>query len=151
MKRILLCCSLIVPGIGYSCPELAGTWQSSAQKFESFNKRWANVDPDAWSFMTQTQGHEVIDFTTKGTMMISTPEIDLSMGDKTIKMPAKHELIPYDILGCTETSIVLKYDRYGETRISQLHFDSADTYWAYMGTAGGDGNSHIREYYTKTQ
>ena len=60
----------MMPSIGFCCPALEGTWSSSSEKFEFFNKRWANVDEKAWSFMTQTQGHEVIMFKNKNNMLI---------------------------------------------------------------------------------
>lgn len=68
-----------------------------------------------------------------------------------MKQPPKEEQINFDTLGCTNKSIFLKYQRYGKTQISQLHFDNDNTYWQYMGALGSDGNSHIREYYIKTK
>ncbi len=151
MKKTLLLLSVIVPSIGYCCPSLEGTWSSSLEKFASFNKQWANVENKPWSYMTQTQGHESINFTGKNEMVISSPATAIKMGNRTIEHPASEERITFDILGCTEKSIALQYKRYGKTEISQLHFENENTYWIYMGAAGSDGNSHIREYYTKSQ
>jgi hypothetical protein len=149
MKKILICLSFMIPNVAFSCPSLEGTWSSSKEKFESFNKRWANVDNKAWSFMVQTQGHEVITFTGNTKMLIATPELELTMGDRKIKRPSQEERINIDVLGCTDKNIVLKYERNGEVKISQLHFENDDTFWEYMGVAGRSGNGHIREYYTK--
>ena len=151
MKKLLICFYFIIPSVGFCCPLLEGTWTSSLQKFESFNKKWANIDKKAWSFMIQTQGQEVIEFNNSNEMLISTPEIEIKMREKTIKLPKTTEKIKFNILGCTNQSIVLKYDRYGQAQITQLHFDDSSTYWEYMGVSGSDGNSHIREYFTKTK
>ncbi|MFT6991394.1 MAG: hypothetical protein ACJASL_003381 [Paraglaciecola sp.] len=141
----------MIPNIAFSCPSLEGTWSSSLDKFESFNKRWANIDNRAWSYMTQTQGHEIIIFNGDKEMFISTPEIEVKMGEKAMKLPSKEERLSLDVLGCTDKSMVIKYERYGKTHISQLHFENDNAYWEYMGASGSDGNSHIREYYTKAQ
>jgi len=151
MKKILICLSFMIPSTGFSCPLLEGTWSSSIEKFEAFNKRWANVDGKAWSFMIQTQGREVITFKSNQEMIITTPELELKMGDRQIKRPSKEERININILGCTDRSIILKYERSGKIKISQLHFENDNVFWEYMGVAGRGGNSHIREYYTKTQ
>ena len=149
MKKLLIGLSFMIPSVGFCCPSLEGTWSSSIQKFESFNKRWANIDDKAWSFMTQTQGHEVVVFNNMKGMLIATPEIEVKMGERKMKLPSKEEQIDFNILGCTDKSIVLEYERYGKAQISQLHFEDDNTYWEYMGTSDSDGNSHIREYYTK--
>ncbi len=141
----------MIPSIGFCCPSLEGTWSSSLEKFQGFNKQWANVNNNAWSFMIQTQGHEEITFNGNTEMIIVTPKIDIKMGDKKITQPPKKEHISIDVLGCTDKSIVLKYERSGKIKISQLHFENEDVFWEYMGVAGRDGNSHIREYYTKTK
>jgi len=151
MKKILICLSFMMPSVAPACPLLEGTWSSSLEKFEHFNKRWANIDKKAWSFMVQTQGHEVITFKGNTEMIIATPELELSMGERKIKRPSKEERINIDVLGCTDKNIVLKYERNGEVKISQLHFESDNTYWEYMGVAGRSGNGHIREYYTRTK
>jgi hypothetical protein len=151
MKKILICFSLMIPNVAFSCPLIEGSWSSSVEKFEAFNKRWAKVDSKAWSFMVQTQGHEVITFNDNTKMIIVTPELELKMGDRKIKRPPKEERIAIEVLGCTDENIVLKYERNGEVKISQLHFENDDTFWEYMGVAGRSGNGHIREYYTKTQ
>lgn len=143
--------SFLLPNVAFSCPSLQGSWSSSLEKFESFNKKWANVDNSAWSFMEQTQGHEIITFNSSTEMLVVTPEIEVKLGEKTMKLPAKEERINFSVLGCTQQSIVLQYQRYGKAQISQLHFENDNTYWQYMGAAGSDGNSHIREYYTKTK
>ena len=141
----------MIPSVGLCCPALEGTSSSSIEKFETFNKRWANVDKKAWSFMVQTQGHEVITFKSNKEMIIATPEIELNIGDKIIKRPSKEERINIDILGCTDKNIVLKYERNGKVKISQFHFENENTFWEYMGVAGRGGNGHIREYYTKAR
>lgn len=151
MKNLFICFSLIVPSIGFCCPTLDGKWASSLQEFELFNKKWANVDANAWSFMMQTQGHEVIEFNDKNEMLITTPEIKFEMGTKKMTLPAKKELITFDIIGCTENSIALKYERYGKAHITQMHFEKEHTFWQYMGSTGSDGNSHIREFYVKAK
>jgi hypothetical protein len=151
MKKILVCLSFMIPSVAFCCPSLEGTWSSSLEKFESFNVKWANVEDKPWSYMSQTQGYETIIFNSNNEMLISTPAIEVKIGEKVMKMPSKSEQISFDVLGCTDKDIVLKYERYGKVRISQLHFDNADTYWEYMGVSGRDGNSHIREYYTKTK
>jgi len=139
----------MIPNVAFSCPLLEGSWLSSAENFEAFNKRWANVDSQAWSFMVQTQGHEVITFKGNTKMIIVTPELEIKMGDRKIKRPPKEERIDIEVLGCTDENIVLKYERNDEVKISQLHFENDDTFWEYMGVAGRSGNGHIREYYTK--
>jgi hypothetical protein len=149
MKKLLICLYFMIPSLGFCCPSLEGTWTSSIQKFESFNKKWANIDDKAWSFMTQTQGHETIVFNNVQEMLIATPEIEVNMGERKMKLSPKKEQISFTTLGCTDKSIVLQYERYGKAQISQLHFENDDTYWEYMGASGSDGNSHIREYYTK--
>jgi len=149
MKRILMCLPFVFPSVSYCCPSLNGTWTSSLEKFESFNKQWAKVEDKAWSYMLQTQGLEIINFNGKNEMTVSFPGIELKMGDKQMKRPPSQEHITYNVLGCTSKSIALQYERYGEKKISQLHFENDDTYWVYMGAAGADGNSHIREYYTR--
>jgi hypothetical protein len=151
MKKILICLSFIVPNVAFGCPSLEGTWSSSIEKFETFNKRWANIDNKAWSFMLQTQGHEVITFKSNTMMIIATPELELKMGERKIKRAPKEERININVLGCTDKNVVLKYERNGEVKISQLHFENDDTFWEYMGVAGRSGNGHIREYYTKMQ
>ncbi len=151
MKKLLTCLPFLIPSVGFCCPSLEGTWSSSIQNFESFNKKWANIDDKAWSYMTQTQGHEVIVFNNMKEMLISTPEIEVKMGERKVKLPPKKEQINFSILGCTDNSVVLQYERYGKAQISQLHFENDNTYWEYMGAPGSDGNSHIREYYTKAK
>ncbi|MEW6997412.1 hypothetical protein AADZ86_06895 [Colwelliaceae bacterium BS250] len=151
MKKILVCLSLLVPSVGFCCPTLEGTWSSSLEKFESFNKRWANVEDKAWSFMTQTQGYEVITYKDNNAMTISSAAMEIKIGDKKMQRPASKEQLDFNVLGCTAKSMVLKFERNGKEQIAQLFFESADTYWTYMGTAEGSGNSHIREYYTKKQ
>ena len=146
-----LACAVVIlsPVAGAACPNMEGTWQSSKEKFVAFNKTWANVEERAWAYMLQTQGLEHIVFAPDGQMIIRTPGFELKMGERTIPRPSQEEKINFDVLGCTEKSIVIKYERYGSERISQLHFDSDDSYWVYMGTPGSDGNSHIREFYYK--
>ncbi len=151
MKKVVIGLSLLIPSIGFACPSLDGTWSSSKEKFVEFNKRWANVESKAWNFMIQTQGMETIEFKASGNMEISTPEIELVMGEKTIKRPASKEQIKFSVLGCNANSIVLKYERNGKARISHYKFENENTYWEYMGSPGRSGNGHIREYYTKNQ
>ncbi|WDE07589.1 hypothetical protein SG34_012280 [Thalassomonas viridans] len=151
MKKIFIFLPFLAPDIAFSCPSLQGTWLSSLEKFESFNNRWANIDDRAWSFMEQTQGHEIIKFNDNNEMLVSTPEIEVKVGEKTMKLPPNEERINFSVLGCTDKSIALKYQRYGKMRISQLHFENDNTYWEYMGTSASDGNSHIREYYVKAE
>lgn len=151
MKKILLLLTFMIPNIAYCCPSLDGTWTSSLEKFESFNKKWANVGAKPWSFMIQTQGLEVIKFTADNEMFISSPEVELKMGERKMKLPSSEERVKFDILGCTNNSIVLKYERNGKVGVSELHFENDDSYWVYMGRAGADGNSHIREYYTRNK
>ena len=151
MKKILICLSLMVPSVGFCCPVLEGTWSSSIEKFESFNKRWANVEDKAWSFMTQTQGYEVIAYKGNNEMTISSPKMEIKIGAKKMERPASKEHLNFNVLGCTDKSIVLKFERNGKEQIAQLFFENDDTYWTYMGTADGSGNSHIREYYTRKQ
>jgi len=141
----------MIPSVAFCCPSLEGTWLSSLEKFESFNKKWANIDKRAWSYMSQTQGYETIIFKDNKEMFVSTPEIAMKMGDKVMQIPSKEEQISFNVLGCTDNSIVLQYNRYGNTQISHLQFENGTTYWEYMGTSDSDGNSHIREYYTKTK
>lgn len=141
----------MIPTVAFCCPSLEGTWSSSLEKFESFNMKWANIEDRPWSFMSQTQGFETIIFSSNNEMLISTPEIEVKIGEKVMKRPPHEEKISFDVLGCTDNNIVLKYERYGKARISQLHFENDNTFWEYMGVAGRDGNSHIREYYTKTK
>lgn len=128
-----------------------GTWTSSLEKFESFNKQWANVEDKAWSFMVQTQGMEVIKYKENSEMVVNFPEIQLKMGDKKMKRPSSEEHINFNILGCTSKSVAIQYERHEKTEISQLHFEGEDTYWVYMGVSGAGGNSHIREYYTRNK
>ncbi|NQZ80884.1 MAG: hypothetical protein HRT52_07690 [Colwellia sp.] len=151
MKKLLIGLSFMIPSVAFCCPSLEGTWSSSLEKFESFNKKWANIDKRAWSYMSQTQGYETIIFKDNKQMFVSTPEIAMKMGDKVMQLPSKEEQISFNVLGCTDNSIVLKYNRYGKTHISHLQFENDNTYWEYMGTSDSDGNSHIREYYTKTK
>ncbi|WP_102798843.1 hypothetical protein [Bowmanella denitrificans] len=151
MKRVLMCLSVMIPSVGYCCPSLDGTWTSSIEKFESFNKKWANIEDKAWSFMIQTQGIEVIKYNGENKMSINSPEIEIKVGEKKMKRPPSEERITFNVLGCTSKSIAMQYERYGEKKISQLHFENEDTYWVYMGSAGTDGNSHIREYYTRNK
>lgn len=151
MKKILVCLSFLIPSVAFGCPSLEGNWSSSLEKFKSFNKRWANIDNKVWSFMIQTQGHEVITFQNNTKMIITTPEIELNMGEKKIKRAPKEERININVLGCTDNNIVLKYERNGEVKISKFHFENDDTFWEYMGVPGRSGNGHIREYYIKTK
>lgn len=141
---------LAIPSAAFCCPSIEGTWLSSLEKFETFNSKRAKIDDKAWTFMSQTQGYESITFNKKH-MFISTPEIAVKIGGKSMKLPAKEEKIGFTVLGCTDKSIVLKYQRYGKTHISQLQFENDETYWEYMGAPDSDGNSHIREYYTKAK
>lgn len=141
----------MIPTVGYCCPSLEGTWSSSIEQFMNFNERWANVDEKAWSFMVQTQGHENITFKNNKEMIIVTPDFEINLGGKKIKVPAKEERININVLGCTDSNIVLKYERNGSEKISQLHFEDNGGFWEYMGVAGRDGNSHIREYYSKNK
>jgi len=151
MKKIFIYLSLIIPSVTLACPSLDGKWLSSLEKFNQFNMRWANVDTRAWSFMVQTQGRELIEYKNSNEMVISFPEIEIKIGDKKMERPASKELVNFNILGCSEKNIVLKYERNGKTHLSNLHFENKDTYWVYMGKVGSDGNSHIREYYTRNK
>ena len=151
MNKVLICLIFMVPSIGFCCPMLDGTWSSSLEKFESFNQRWAKVDNKPWIYMLQTQGLEVIKFKDNNKMVISFPEIELKMGDRKMKRPSSEQQIQFEVLACTDNSIVLQYERNGHLQISQLHFENDDTYWVYMGAADSDGNSHIREYYTRNK
>lgn len=149
MKKVAICLSLLFPSVGFACPSIEGTWVSSLEKFESFNQQWANVEDKPWSFMIQTQGREIISYRDNAEMVIDSPETELEVGDKTITRPSSLERVPFSLLGCTENSVALQYERYGKKEISQLHFENDDLYWVYMGAAGADGNSHIREYYSR--
>lgn len=151
MKKVVVALSLLIPSIGFTCPSLDGKWSSSKEKFVEFNKRWVNVESKAWSFMIQTQGIETIEFKSSGIMVISTPEVELVMGNKKIKRPESKEKINFSILGCNASSIVLKYERNEKTQISYIQFENDSTYWEYMGKPGRSGNGHIREYYTRIQ
>lgn len=72
----------MIPSVGFCCPSLEGAWLSSLQKFESFNRKWANIDDKAWSFMIQNQGHEVIVFNQMKEMLIAILEVKVKMGAK---------------------------------------------------------------------
>jgi hypothetical protein len=149
MKKILIFMCVVASNVAIACPSLDGKWISSLEKFDQFNKRWANVDTKAWSFMVQTQGHERIEYMGNKEMVVRSPEIELKIGENKMQRPSSEEHINFDILACTDKNIVMKYVRYGAVQISTLHFENKDTYWVYMGTADSDGNSHIREYYTR--
>lgn len=151
MKKLILTFSLMIPNIVSACPDLEGTWLSSKEKFVEFNKKWANVETIAWDFMLQNQGIETIEFKPDNTMVISTPEVELVVGERKVKSPASKESIDFSILGCNKRSIAIMYERYGETQISKFHFENPNIYWEYMGVAGRSGNGHIREFYTKVR
>jgi hypothetical protein len=151
MKKILIGLSLIISSVTVACPSLDGKWLSSLEKFDQFNKRWANVDSKAWSFMLQTQGHELIEYKSSKEMVISSPEIEIKIGDKKMMRPSSEEHMNFNVLGCTENNIVLKYEQNDKVQISTLYFENKDTYWVYMGKVGSDGNSHIREYYMRNK
>ena len=151
MKYIAAGLLVIVSSISNACPVLDGNWSSSREKFIDFNQTWANVEPNAWQFLLQNQGLEIIEYKANNHMVINTPEVELTMGDKKITSSASTENINFNVLGCTENSVVIAYERYGQVQISQLHFEDKDTYWMYMGEAGRSGNGHIREYYTRVK
>jgi hypothetical protein len=151
MKKILIGLSLVISTVTFACPSLDGKWLSSFEKFDQFNKRWANVDAKAWSFMVQTQGRELIEYKNNNEMIFTSPEIEIKIGDNTMKRPPSEETVKFNTLGCTEKNIVLKYERNGEAHLSTLNFENKDTYWVYMGKVGSSGNSHIREYYTRNK
>ena len=149
MRVVLLGLSLLLPIGTQACPVLSGEWISSKEKFTSFNKKWANVEPQAWSFMLQTQGKEVVEFTADNQMLITTPEIALKMGEKTITLPASKERIAIKILGCTPDSTVIQYERYDKVHLTHMNFENQNVFWQYMGNPQQDGNSHIREFYVR--
>ena len=149
MRIVLLGLSLLLPISAKGCPALNGKWMSSLEKFTSFNKKWANVEEQAWSFMLQTQGKEAIEFTVDNLMLITTPEIALKRGEKTITLPASEERIEIEILGCTPDSTVIKFERYDKVHIAHLNFENKNVFWQYMGVPRQDGNSHIREFFVK--
>ena len=149
MRIALLGLSLLLPISAQSCPALIGEWESSLEKFTSFNKKWANVEEQAWSFMLQTQGKELVEFTVDNQMLITTPEIALKRGDKTVTLPASEERIAIKILGCTADSTVIQYERYDKEHIAHLNFENKNVFWQYMGVPRQDGNSHIREFFVK--
>lgn len=151
VKKILIGMCLLIPHISYSCPALEGKWLSSVDKFQQFNRQWAHIEDKAWAYMMQTQGKEIINYQTDNVMVITSPEMVISMAGQNITQASSEEKIKFDVLGCTPQSIVIKYERYSQVNISHLQFENDNTYWEYMGTANNSGNSHIREYYTKIQ
>ena len=147
MKKILIPLLMLLPVTSQACPSLAGKWSSSLAQFQQFNQQWANIEEKAWSFMMQTQGREHITYSADNKMIIDSETTELVIGNKKMTRPAASEQLDFTILGCTNNSIVIQYDRYKQSQIAQLMFEDENNYWQYMGTADGGRNDHIREYY----
>lgn len=132
----------------FACPDFHGQWKSSKKDTLEFIKLWVKMEPKSLDFTKQIIG----------TMHISYDEKSLKISDisRQIKVNGKlsiwggtEEIVAYELLGCTDNQVVLKYELFDQEVIYILNFENEDTYWIYVGTPSFSGNAHYREFFVR--
>ncbi len=148
MKKFIILTLLFHSAGLFACPNFYGKWQSSAKLTIEFNKKWSNIEQKAMSFIEQTIGTSITEISKNQITFFDTKKT-VTINGKQYDWPAINETTTYKLLGCTEDSVVIEYNIFGQHFISQLFFPNEDTYWLYSGNTRLTNNAHTREYFVR--
>lgn len=151
-----LCLTVILFFLSHStvaCPKLTGTWKNSLHHFIEFNDRWAKGEKRFRFIHEQAQGKTTVEYRDDGEMSyIMEPremERPSHSGKEKIEIPGFKEETKYEILGCTDRKIAIKYKLRGTQILTLLYFHGNNKYFEYKGDPRLSGHDHIREYFVR--
>ncbi|WDE96829.1 hypothetical protein PQO03_02495 [Lentisphaera profundi] len=99
-------------------------------------------------FISQATGYLKIEYVDSKTAKEFMPKRSFVLNGKKYKMDEYQELVKYEILGFTESSIIIqKTDEIFGKMIFTLQFEDDNTYWIYL--SSGISTIHGREYFKK--
>ena len=146
-KVIFLLSIFTVPS--YACPSLDGVWKSSLSMSRDFNISRSKIEERTREFRDQIIGKSsvtyidsVVNFTYK-----KIPEIVIQ--GKKYPWDSFDITSAYEVLGCTENQLVMKWSAFDTNFITTLNFENDSVYWVYEGMPNGTGNDHTREYFVR--
>ena len=133
----------------YACPSLDGVWKSSLSMSRDFNISRSLIEESTREFRDQIIGKSsvtyidsVVSFTFE-----KTPEIVIQ--GKIYPWDLSNITSAYEVLGCTENQMVMKWSAFDTDFITTLNFENDNVYWIYEGMPNGTGNDHTREYFVR--
>ena len=142
---------ILISSCSLACPKLEGKWHSSAALTNKFNDERAIIDEKTREFRAQLVGKSTVEYRKGEVSMTMPPSNKIIIQGKTYPWDSSQMRSKYSLLGCTKNSVMIKYEAFGSSSIYKLNFESADIYWVYDGQAGGNGNDHTREYFTRVK
>src|SRR5687767_8336958 len=133
MKRIVISFLLVFPISALCCPSYIGKWKSSREMTMEFNNKFSAAEPKNSELLPQITGTATIEFTKKKLIFTDIPSRKIVIHGKESEWAGTNEAVSYMLLGCTDSTIAIKYSLYNTEFISQLYFQDANTYWEYLG------------------
>jgi len=148
MKQTILFLFLIFSSETFACPEFLGSWKSSKDDTLEFIERWAKIEPKSLDFIKQVTGTMHTEYT-KESMKITDESRQIEVNGKLVNWEGTKEDVAFEVLGCTDDQVVLKYELFDQDFITVLNFESENIYWVYAGSPGFTGNAHYREFFVR--
>ncbi len=147
MKNIAFIFLLGIFNQAIACPEIEGTWKSSAELSNRFNESYAILTDGIKELNSQIYGNSVMTFKS-GVVTLESLISQVTIDGETHEWDGSYEGT-YEILGCTEGSIVLKLKVENLEYLSLIQFNKENTMWIYNGYLFDTGNGHSREYFVR--
>ena len=116
-----------------------------------FTNKWTKIEERAKSLLEQITGTAVVEYTTSKMIITDIPIKQISINGKQSEWHGLNQTIEYNLLGCTDDSVAIKYSLFGYDFIEQMYFINEDTYWIYSGSAKLTENSHTREFFVRVK
>ncbi len=149
MKLSILLIVILFPCLAYACPDFYGEWASSKELTMSFNRRWANIEERAMSLLNQTTGTATVNYLQNELVLSDIPSRKITINGEQFDWNGTNQTVHYEVLGCTEKMVSIKYRLFDNDFIVTLNFQADDIYWVYSGHPELTENAHTREYFER--
>lgn len=149
MKQIITLALALLPTLSISCPDIYGKWKSSSEMTMRFTDKWAKIENRSFEFLKQITGTAEIEYQKNKMILTEIPKRNIIVNGKTMPWEGTNETVAFEVLGCTNNGIAIKYNMSGIEYINLLYFENNDTYWEYAGRPEFTGSAHIREYFVR--
>ena len=149
IRAVIATACIVIPSSVAACPDYIGKWRSSRQLTMEFNNRLSSAEPKVRELLPQITGTVAVEFTDREMKFTDVPSRKIVIHGKESEWTGLNETVDYDLLGCTESVVVIRFSLYGAEMISKLHFEDRNTYWEYLGDTNPVINAHAREYFVR--
>jgi hypothetical protein len=116
-----------------------------------FNNKYSPTEPKNSELLPQITGTLTTEYTENNIIFTDIPSRKISIHGKEREWKGINETVSYVLLGCTDSTVAIKYSLYNTEFISQLYFQDKNTYWEYLGNTNPVMNAHSREYFVREE